>query len=370
MNVVVIIPTYNEKENIGPLIEMLQEVFDRIDHAMTILVVDDNSPDGTTEVVRRAAMTHPNVHLITGKKKGLGAAYVRGMRYAMQTLHADVVVEMDADFSHNPEDIPRLIAVLDQGVDFVIGSRYISGGTIPADWGFKRKFLSRWGNRLARYLGGLHRIRDCTAGFRVIRTNLIAEIDFSRFRAQGYAFQIALLSKAAKKNALIQEVPVTFKDRTKGCTTMQLSDIYEFILNCFWIRFEDSTVFIKFIIIGSSGVLVNLAAFTLLLGTGLNKYVASLSAIALSIVSNSLVKYFWSNASAKTPDASDLKDMLFDGLSMLSLALSFASFGILSALFPEVRPHMIQLIGLIPAIFVNFFFDRHLTFKTIRVRAD
>ena len=239
MNIVVIIPTYNEKDNIGHLIDELHKEFNKIDHSMYLLVVDDNSPDGTSEVVRDAQLRYPNVHLIIGQKKGLGIAYIRGIKYAMEVLHADAVMEMDADFSHKPEDVPRMISAMDEGTDFVIGSRYVKGGKIPDDWGLKRKMISRWGNIFARYVAGLYKVHDCTAGFRAIRTRLLKKIDFSSLRVQGYAFQIALLSKATKNRAIIKEIPVKFVDRIRGETKLGLTDIIEFMLNAVWIRFDN-----------------------------------------------------------------------------------------------------------------------------------
>ena len=143
MKVVIIVPTYNERENIGRLIEALEGQFATIRHDMHILVVDDTSPDGTAEVVRGLMSTRVNLHLLIGRKEGLGAAYIRGMDHALRDLGADAVFEMDADFSHKPEDVPRLLAALDGGADFVIGSRYVQGGSIPAEWGTVRRMNSQ-----------------------------------------------------------------------------------------------------------------------------------------------------------------------------------------------------------------------------------
>jgi len=246
-------PTYNERENIGPLIDSLQKEFKKVPHDMNILVVDDNSPDGTAEIVKAECRRYTNVHLITGKKEGLGTAYIKGMKYAVDVLNADVVMEMDADFSHKPEDVPRLISALDHGADFVIGSRYIKGGKIPDNWGFIRKMISKWGNIFARYIAGLYKIRDCTAGFRAIRTSLIKKIDLTNLRVQGYSFQAALLHQAIVSGAVVQEIPVEFIDRIRGKTKLGFSDIVEFILNTWWIRFESSKTLIKFSTAGRTG---------------------------------------------------------------------------------------------------------------------
>lgn len=178
LKVVLILPTYNERHNIGNMIEALQVQFGNIliPHDMHILVVDDSSPDGTADIVREKQSIYANVHLLMGQKKGLGAAYVRGMIYAMDKLQADAVFEMDADFSHKPADVPRLMDALDQGADFVIGSRYVKGGSIPQEWGLLRRMNSLGGNIVARYVAGIYKVRDCTAGFRAIRTTLLKKL--------------------------------------------------------------------------------------------------------------------------------------------------------------------------------------------------
>lgn len=236
MKIVIILPTYNEKDNIARMIEALQQQFVYIRHDMNILVVDDDSPDGTADIVRTGWKTDDTVFLMTGRKKGLGAAYVKGMKYALTELRADAVMEMDADFSHNPEDVRRLVEAIDQGADFVIGSRYIPGGKMPDDWGFLRKMNSRWGNIFARYIAGIHRVRDCTAGFRAIRGSIIRKIDLDALKVRGYAFQVSLLFQALLNGAVVREIPVEFVDRQRGQTKLGISDIAEFVLNVFRIR--------------------------------------------------------------------------------------------------------------------------------------
>jgi dolichol-phosphate mannosyltransferase len=245
MRVVVIIPTYNERSNIGRLIEELQAVFVSLPHDMHILVVDDNSPDGTIDAVREQQRRWPNVHALQGAKQGLGAAYIRGMRQAIDTLCADAVFEMDADFSHKPADVPRLLAALDEGADLAIGSRYVTGGSIPREWGLYRRLVSLFGNLAARYIAGIYRVRDCTAGFRAIRAQVLRRIALERFQVQGYAFQIALLHAAIASGARVVELPVEFVDRTAGESKLGLRDILEFLRNVAWIRFQSSKVVIK-----------------------------------------------------------------------------------------------------------------------------
>src|SRR5206468_2168995 len=168
IKIVVIIPTYNERDNIGALIDALHKQGASMQHEMHILVVDDRSPDGTSAIVQCKMQEYPHLHLLSGAKKGLGTAYIRGMRHALSVLRADVV----------------------------IGSRYAAGGSIPQEWSAWRKLNSRVGNIIARYVAGLYHIKDCTAGFRAIRATLLEHINLSSLTVQGYAFQIALLHAA------------------------------------------------------------------------------------------------------------------------------------------------------------------------------
>ncbi len=239
MKVVVVLPTYKERENIIRLIPELFEQFkSNRKHEFEVLVVDDESPDRTAEAVKELAKKLPSIHLLTGKKQGLGAAYIRGFKHAMKKLNPDVLVEMDADFSHLPGDLPRLIEQIEKGADFVIGSRYVHGGKVPKDWNFFRKANSRWGNRLARYLAGIDNVADCTSGFRAIKRKTLEKVDLDRLKVRGYSFQMNLLYKAYMSGAKIKEVPIDFQERTWGHTKLGLGDILEFMWNSLKLRFE------------------------------------------------------------------------------------------------------------------------------------
>jgi dolichol-phosphate mannosyltransferase len=364
MRIVIILPTYNEKDNICPLIDGLQQEFKNIQHDMNILVVDDNSPDGTAGEVREAQKRYPNLHLITGRKEGLGAAYIRGMTYALDTLRADVLIQMDADFSHKCEDVQRLIKVIDDGADLVIGSRYVSGGKIPDNWGFIRVMNSRWGNRFARYIAGLHKVRDCTAGFRAIRATLLNKFALTDLNVQGYAFQVAFLNKAIANNAIVKEIPVEFIDRTKGESKLGIKDILEFILNVWWIRFSNSKIFLKFITVGAIGTLVNLSAFTLLIIYGFNRFIASPIAIEISIISNYALNSVFTFSDRTSKHNSYIRGLMFNAISFVSLGVSYSTFVLLTLLFPHVIPQVHQAIGIIPATLVNYFLNAYWTFKT------
>lgn len=367
LKVVIIIPTYNERENIGPLIEALYGQFSSLQHDMHILVVDDNSPDGTADAVRRLQQRSHKLNLIEGQKTGLGAAYIRGMTHAIEQMSADVVFEMDADFSHAPRDVPRLLKEIDDGADFVIGSRYVKGGSIPENWGFMRRLNSLGGNIVARYVAGIYRVRDCTAGFRAIRTSLLRNIDLSGLRVQGYAFQVALLHAAVVDGAKVVEVPVDFIDRTQGESKLGLSDILEFVRNAWWIRLQSLRTFIKFGIVGASGVLVNLGVFSLLLSLGTNKFLASPIAIEISIVSNFLFNNYWTFRWRKSRDRVRIRGLKFNAVSLIALGVSYAGFVAISSAFPEMPPQVPQLIAIIPATLVNYFLNSYWTFKNVGV---
>ena len=365
MKVIIILPTYNESANIKKMIEALQREFRDIEHEMHILVVDDNSPDGTADVVRSLQTEYGNVNLIEGRKAGLGAAYIRGMRHALNVLGADVVFEMDADFSHKPEDVQRLLREIEAGADFVIGSRYVSGGSIPKEWGLLRRLNSRWGNMAARHIAGIAGIKDCTAGFRAIKASLLRRIDFDALRVQGYAFQVALLHAALEQGGRIGEVPVDFIDRRYGESKLGLSDILEFLWNVWWIRLQSSRTFIKFSIVGASGVIVNLGFFTIFLMMGINKFIASPVAIELSIVWNFLLNNYWTFRWRNTAGRTRIRGLKFNLVSILALGVSFMVFVVLSLVFPTAPSQIHQLIGIVPATLVNYFMNSYWTFRHV-----
>jgi dolichol-phosphate mannosyltransferase len=364
MKCVIVLPTYNERANIALLLDALQAHFKHLPgQEMHVLVVDDSSPDGTADVVRTAQLTMSNVHLLVGQKKGLGAAYIRGIAHAVDHLGAETVMEMDADFSHKPQDVARLLVNIEYGADFVIGSRYVPGGTIPGEWTLYRQASSLFGNIVARYIAGLYRVRDCTAGFRAIRTSLLQRINFRQLRVQGYAFQVALLHAAVIAGAKVVEVPVDFVDRARGVSKLGVRDIAEFIANACWLRFQTSKTFINFLVVGASGVAVNLAVFSFLLRSGSNQFISSPVAIEASIVWNFLLNNYWTFRWRRTGSRTRIRGLKFNAVSLFALVISFSTFVALRVLQPTGSPLLHQFIGIVPATVVNYFLNSYWTFR-------
>ena len=234
----VIIPTYNEQKNIAKLIDALQAIFKKIPKwRMDILVVDDLSPDGTAKTVEDLQKTHRNLHLLTGPKNGIGEAYKRGFAYAIKTLQPDYIFQMDADFQHNPNDIPHFLDAAKQGYEFIIGSRYIPGGDCP-NWEFKRKIISWLANIGARLVAGIKKINDCTSGYRCIKTDFLKSLKMKQLKSNGYGFQITLLHAATKKRLKIIEIPIHFHSRKKGKSKLVKKDLLEFFFNAITLRFR------------------------------------------------------------------------------------------------------------------------------------
>lgn len=363
MKVTIVIPTYNEAGNIADLVSEIFDLLDASKYQAHVLVVDDDSPDGTQAVVEKCMESHPQLYLITGDKNGLGNAYKRGIAYALGTLKSDIVMQMDADFSHAPKDIPRLLEIIDQGADFVIGSRYVEGGAIPINWGTLRRWNSRIGNWVARFAAGIEGVNDCTAGFRAIRASLLRQIKIANIPTNGYAFQISLLFAAARQNAKVAEVPVAFIDRTKGDSKLGWQDILEFLVAAVAIRVRKSATLIKFGIVGASGVLVNVGCFALLLSLGANKYVASPIAVEISILWNFWWNNKWTFRWRKPDNSVSNRALMFNAASLVTLAISFGSFVTLSWIFPTLHSYLVQALSILPAALLNYIINSLWTFR-------
>ncbi|HOG19848.1 MAG TPA: polyprenol monophosphomannose synthase [Salinivirgaceae bacterium] len=212
---VVIIPTYNEKENIRAIIEAVMN----LDKDYHVLVVEDNSPDGTALIVKEMMKTYTDsLHILERPgKQGLGTAYIAGFKWAIKNKY-DYIFEMDADFSHNPEDLVRLQQAIIDGADLAIGSRYVTGVNV-VNWPMGRVLMSYYASAYVRFITGM-KVRDTTAGFKCYRRKVLETIDFDRIKFKGYAFQIEMKFTAWKHGFKIVEVPIIFTDRTQGTSKM------------------------------------------------------------------------------------------------------------------------------------------------------
>jgi dolichol-phosphate mannosyltransferase len=220
----VLLPTYNEADNVGRLVG---EILERLPEPRRVLIIDDNSPDGTGEIADRLASEHEDVEVLhRERKEGLGPAYIAGFRRALSG-GATRIIEMDADFSHDPAYLPQLLRTVETGADLAIGSRYIPGGGVT-EWGKVRRFISKGGSAYARIILGVD-VRDLTGGFKCFRREVLEAIDFDTVTARGYAFQVEMTYRAIKAGFKVVEVPIVFRDRRDGTSKMSRAIVAEAI---------------------------------------------------------------------------------------------------------------------------------------------
>ena len=237
MRTLILIPTYNEKDNIAPLIQAIVTAYDassvKAKAELSILVIDDNSPDGTADVVR--GLNHPRVNLLSRPgKQGLGKAYLAGFDWGLKQGY-DALIEMDADFSHRPVDLMRLIQALLDGADFAVGSRYVEGGGTQ-NWGLMRKVISRGGSLYSRTILG-HPLGDWTGGFNAWKKETLRGMGLERVRSEGYSFQIELKYRALEAGFKGIEVPILFEDRRVGQSKMSAKIVFEAFGRVWGMRF-------------------------------------------------------------------------------------------------------------------------------------
>jgi glycosyltransferase involved in cell wall biosynthesis len=227
----VVLPTYNERENLPILIDSLEEVLGKMKFDSHIVVVDDNSPDGTGAVADEMCKKYDNIHALHRKgKMGLGSAYKAGFKYVLDTFDPDIIIQMDADNSHSPRYISEMVRMVSQGKDVVIGSRRVDDGTVTG-WGYYRKSVSSTANAVARVLCGLD-VKDATSGYRAYSAKSLQLIDFEQIQSDGYAFQVEMLCKMQKLGCSIAELPIEFVDRREGKSKLDSNEMLEFLGVC------------------------------------------------------------------------------------------------------------------------------------------
>ena len=299
MKVVIILPTYNEKGNIERLIPILEkDVFPKIKkHDMNILVVDDNSPDGTGDEVRKLMSKWENIKLNRAVKQGLGAAYIRGMTFAIEKMNADIMFEMDADFFHDPKKIPEFLEKIEEGYDMVIGSRYSHGGSIPGNWGLHRKVFSIFGNFLVKTILMRFWIHDWTGGFRALKKEVFLKERSKLKLFKGYTFQVAFLHLAIRDGYKVAEVPFLAKDRTLGRSKIApleyIINLLKYVLKARFFELLHSP-FLKYGITGFVGYIINAVSLEIFFRNGLHPAIAGAIGAELSIIWNFTMNNFWS----------------------------------------------------------------------------
>jgi dolichol-phosphate mannosyltransferase len=359
---VVIIPTYNESGSIADTIEgILTHVSREPAWRCSLLVVDGNSPDGTADIVRKAMVGHPEIHLLVEEKKeGIGAAYFKGFRHAVEAMHADVMIEFDGDSQHPPQAIPLLLGAIDNGADLVLGSRRRPGGSYPSRWDPMRLFLSRAGGFFARLIlffpsPAFWTVTDPTTGLKATRVNgPFQSLDLSTIRNRGFGYKVEMLFRLVQLSARIAEVPLQFRTRATGESKMTQQTPVEILGTAMRLRLteEKTRRFIRFCVVGVSGFVVNAgllelfvrapfvhaiaAAFTFLSSWPALGFIAGPAAWAAalsvegSIINNFLWNNFWTFQKRRPRTfLNALKSfVVFNALSIGGIIIQFCTVGI------------------------------------------
>ncbi len=375
MKVIIIIPTYNEAENIGLLLDTLQEVFKKVPEKwdMNILVVDDTSPDKTYEIVRNYMKKYKNVYLLLNKEKvGLGGAYIKAMTYAVDKIKADLLFEFDADFQHDPDLIPEFLEKIDEGADLVIGSRYMKGGSIPKFWGITRKILSVGGNIFIRIMMLDNKIHDWTTGYRALKPWVFLKVKDKITELKTYSFQISFLYYAKKEGVKIIEIPLNFKERWKGFSKMPG---VQSTIKTFWFVVKTRALdffrsrFFKFGIVGFIGYVINALFLYLFSKMNLVEWLSWAGSTELAIISNFTLNNLWTFKNEKIKGVGKLiyKFLQFNLTSAGALIIQTAAGTIgVSILGPQYRQILLPFIVLFLVLPYNYLMYNLVIWKTWR----
>ena len=357
-----VLPTFNEEENIGQCIESIFLHQESCQNLIKILVVDDNSSDNTQKIVIDLKDRFPELHLITGEKKGLGDAYKRGFAHSLDQLNPEVIFQMDSDGQHDPTLVPKFLDLIDQGNDLVIGSRFVEGGSTP-DFSFRRKLISKIGNLLVRYAGGVRQIQDCTSGYRAIRATYLRDCDLGFLSTRGYSFQSSLLCELVWKGAKAVELPIEFTSRKGGDSKLSIRDQVEFILNIPKLGFRNAEDFIKYSVVGLSGVFVNLGIYIALTRIfSLSEVIAPLISIESSLLSNFLLNNFWTFKKREVTSSLYKRLLQFHVASGGAACLNYLTFLLAFAVL-GIHDILANLIGIAVAAILNYIINSNWTWR-------
>ena len=326
-------PAYMEALNIGPMVhELFEKIFPQIKDAdMHLLIIDDFSPDGTGDIVKKIQSKYKNLHLLQKKKEGLGWAYVRGFQYAMDKLNADAVMEMDADFQHPPSFVIPMVEAYLKGAEYVIGSRYVKGGSVPKTWALSRKAVSYFGNLFIRIALLNFKVHDLTTGFRLTQVHgVLDQINLEKLRKlERFSHKVDLLYQSLKLSKKTVEVPLEFHSREKDKSKFNWKETVSTFQLAIYLGIKDKIRFIKFAVVGFTGFLVNFLGLELLKRFGLSTYWATFFATEAAIISNFIFNNIWT-----------FKDKIIT--SFKDLVVQFTKFNLSSLFAVVVQPFIVS----------------------------
>ncbi|HEX7633410.1 MAG TPA: glycosyltransferase family 2 protein [Candidatus Saccharimonadales bacterium] len=369
--VLIVIPTYNEAQNIKPLVAAIGNVFaGQKTYAADMLFVDDTSPDGTADIVRQLQGRNKHIYLLSGTKAGLGRAYVRGFEYGLGLGNYFAVVMMDADLSHDPAVIPSMLGQLEQGADYVIGSRYIKGGT--TEYARHRQLNSMIANLVAKHFIDIKtNTKDLTAGFKAIRRTALETIPLRDIAASGYVFQVSLLYEFAKRGFVVREVPITFHERHHGVSKLGLHDILEFLRLTYSLNPQSRVRrMIRFATVGASGTLVNLAVLiTLVNALHTEVMIAYAVALETSIISNFFLNHWFTFRSVREDNSPSLAAQIakFGRYNLVALAGATIAWLIFSFCYKALGMWYVpaDLLGIVASMSWNYWLSVRLVWRII-----
>ncbi|MDR1838623.1 MAG: glycosyltransferase family 2 protein [Treponema sp.] len=363
MKLLTIIPTYNEIDNIE---RFIKAVFNYIPQNAAILVVDDNSPDGTAYAVEKMYADYSGrLHILNRpEKQGLAAAYLAGFLWGWNGPW-DVFLEIDADFSHDPKYIPVMLEQI-QTHDVVIGSRNIKGGGVEG-WSFVRNAISKGGSLYSRLVLGCP-IRDLTGGFNMWRKSALEKINLASIISKGYLFQVEMKYKTYRAGCPVKEIPIVFTDRKQGKSKMSKKIFFEALLNIWKIRNSDNSAlaeFFKFAVTGGLGTVTNLVIFFLCADLlGLYEIPVSIGCLLIAATQNYFINHFWSFRKMTASTAPQLKKWtLFICFSLAGLAINLLVMKAVLAYWKPPYKVIAQGAGIAAGMLVNFVFSKHMVFK-------
>lgn len=316
--VVIVMPVWNEAKNVGEMIgKLIKEEFPKINAEMHLLVVDNHSKDGTTELVEEASKKYKNVGIIQqGDKSGLGWAYVAGFEYAIDELKADAILEMDADGQHPAEYVKSMVDAYLAGADYVIGSRYVPGGSIPKEWGLSRKFFSFFGNLFIRIVWLNFKIHDMTTGFRLTRVDgVLDKIKLHHLMAlDRFAYKVDLLYQSLKLSKKTVEVPLEFRPRIAEKSKFNIKEMITTFKIAIILGIKDKARFIKFGVVGGVGFIVNYVGLELLRRVPVTQLVAAFftALAAIPVLQALSTASFW--ATALATEAAIVSNFIFNNI--------------------------------------------------------